>query len=213
MSLKPIALLLVISLASSAQAAGVDCKEKSLLLATFKIKTILFVKMAEKGFPKVGPLRCELLNEADIKEIKLAKDNATAECLEGKDSSFGQSQISLQDSIKELTSNALSGDDEKCVGDNFQNELNVLAKAKRDVGDIQTICKSYSPIHEKMFTKLEYCDKVKASNTDPSSCEIPGPDGNCPGATGSSPINQVAPQPAQRSQTTKSIHWGKVKSR
>ncbi|MCR9203974.1 MAG: hypothetical protein NXH75_05330, partial [Halobacteriovoraceae bacterium] len=99
-------------------------------------------------------------------------------------------------------------DNSSCMQEFVDNKFSDLVKSSVIVPDIQALCTAYSPVHQDLYQRAEYCQKLAEAQKNPNSCEIPDANGNCPGAQ---PPAREEPTPPTK--TSNALHWGKVKTK
>lgn len=191
--------------------AAAPCYREGVLKAAFKIKDILYVKMAERNFPKEGPLQCQLLDVEDKKQIMRMIEIETAKCFERTGEEEGRLQRAVDIDLPTIIAPAVSALDlGNCDRRNVEAEFNSFVSQNEHHRSADTLCRAYSPFHQGLMAKARTCreEAKRTASNDPNSCEIADVNGRCPGA----PLVQAQPEPTpvpqRKNQTRGFIHWG-----
>ena len=174
--------------------AAITCETQVAALTYFKLKDITYMHMEEAGADKTKPLRCDLIPESDIKDIEQLRSQKLSWCQSEEEGKTKQDDLDLYE----------SGFTSKCMKDFFIEKFTSLARSTSKADNIRSLCEVFAPLNQEMYQKEEYCQKVSAAESDPQSCEIPGPDGRCPGAPPRESVQKESVQP----QMKRFINWG-----
>jgi hypothetical protein len=195
--------LLLAPLASFAE--PITCEEKITLLVFFKLKAKITAKMAAtEGMSPSDPLACNLMASDEFDDIEEMRREKLEMC---KKERVNKETKSLSQFILDQT--ITSFDNSSCMEDFVDGKFSDLVRSSTDVPSARALCSAYSPIHQDIHQRAEYCTKLAAAQKDPNSCEIPDANGKCPGAPDPLPANE----PPQEAQNSNALHWGKVKSK
>lgn len=185
-------------------AKPITCEEQVTLLIFFKLKALGTNKMVENGQKNSDPLNCDLIPPDEFQDLEKMRAEKLEFC--EKEESNKETR-SLSKFILDQTVTAF--DESTCMKDFVDGKFSDLVRSSTNVSSAKALCAGYSPIHEDLHQRADYCRKIAEAKKDPKSCEIPDANGNCPGS-------EIGPQEAPESTIepqNNALHWGKVKAK
>lgn len=180
-----LSILFFLSIQVSAE--PISCSESATLLLVYKLKDVGTMRAADfnegKKRTSANNFKCSYLKDEDWQELEKVKKEKTRFCrlsdsaIDGEIDKFNES-MSLEETI------ALNADfglgNEECLKDKVVKDISSLVSASTKKS-VKSLCQSFAPIYNAIFSKAQYCEKAKAAKSDPNSCEIADENGLCPG--------------------------------
>ena len=159
MKLKLFYAIAILCLPLMGQSKPVDCAEKGSLLVLYKMKSMIYMRMALKSIPRSSALPCHSLKKEEYSALNIARSAGVKNCLEGHDEiAFGgsvKSSTPLMEAIKNL--HKASGDS-NCFGNFMAKEFGKVARRVKNIKNIDAICIILSPLNTKIYNQQVRCE-------------------------------------------------------
>ena len=168
--------------------------------------------MSEAGVPKTSALRCDLMPREEFASLQKVKDQKLKWCRlsqqEDKKGDVFDGAVDTENLDEAIKDAAGSFDVKECHEGNVAAELSQIIKMVRNNRSVESMCNTFAPFNKRIHDKNRNTpcpdSSGQTASQDPTTCEIAGPDGRCPGA----PEPVRAPIPTRKSQTKSFIHFG-----
>lgn len=167
-------------------AEPMSCSESATLLLVYKLKNIGTMRAADfnegKKRTAANNFKCSYLKDEDWQNLEEDKKQKTKLCRLG-DSAINGEIDKFDESMTLGETIALNADfglgNEECLKDKVVKDISSLVSASTKKS-VKSLCQSFAPIYNSIFSKAEYCEKAKAAENDPNTCEIADENGLCP---------------------------------